>query len=183
MFEHLDPVFQEFFLTCSNPEMTITSWGEEGIIIFTNSANSLLVVKLSSGKLKEQTEVREEKSSLIYVISDHINVMCHFMAPWNMNQAKSFIVLKVPYSSWRRRRRRRRRKREGGGGGNRKERKRKNEEEEEVGEGEEGERQYSDGHSCLCFWVDFPTRFSSCWLLSFCKVFYWNVNDRTHGMF
>ena len=72
-------------------------------------------MRLSSGNLKEQTEVREEKSSLIYVISDHINVMCHFMAPWDMNQAKSFIVLKVPYSSWRRRRRRRR-KREGGGG-------------------------------------------------------------------
>lgn len=64
------------------------------------------------------------------------------MAPWNMSWAKSFIVLKVRYSSWRRRRRRRRRrKRERGGGGKRKERKRKNEEEEEEGQGEEeGER-------------------------------------------
>ena len=70
--------------------MIITSWAEERIILFTNSTNSLLsllVVKLNSGNLKEQTVVRGK------VISYHVNVMCHFMAPWNMNRVKSFIVL------------------------------------------------------------------------------------------
>ena len=267
--------------------MIITSWAEERIILFTNSTNSLLsllVVKLNSGNLKEQTVVRGK------VISYHVNVMCHFMAPWNMDWVKSFIVLQfssvqfscsvlsdslrphesqhtrppcpsptpgvhsdsrpssqwchpaispsvvafsscpnpsqhqslfqwvnsshevakywsfsfsiiaskeipglisfrmdwldllaVCYSSWRRRRRRRR-KREGGEGGigrrgrGRMKRRRK------KGRGRR-EKEYSDGHSCLGFWVDFPTRFSSCWLLSFCKIFYWNVNNRTHGTF